>query len=105
MREIWPKFHIQILATRPILSVFNVNEEGLKLGPRVEVTTLKVKNKLLFHSLIFLFSLCFNFNSSLTPRKLFCMAFVYVYIVINFYDIYHFKKYRFIYCGVISFKL
>jgi hypothetical protein len=42
-----------------------------------------------FIHLIFFFSLCFNFNSSLTPKRLFCVAFVYVYIVINFYDIYH----------------
>jgi len=41
------------------------------------------------HSFNFLFSLCFNFDSSLIPKRLFCMAFVYVYIVINFDDIYY----------------
>jgi hypothetical protein len=56
----------------------------------VEMTTLKVREKkLLFHSFNFFFSFYFNFNSSLIPKRLFCMAFVCVYIVINFYEIYH----------------
>jgi hypothetical protein len=38
-----PKLHIQILATRFILSFLKVNEKGLKLGLQAEVTTLKVR--------------------------------------------------------------
>jgi hypothetical protein len=40
---IWPNLHIQILASRFILSLLKVNEKGFKLGPQVEVTTLKIK--------------------------------------------------------------
>jgi hypothetical protein len=42
-RDNWPNIHIQILAIIFILSFLMVNEEGLKLGPQVEMTTLKVR--------------------------------------------------------------
>ncbi len=53
------------------------------------MTTLKVRKQTLISFIFLKKFLCFNFNSSFTPKKLFWMAFVYVYIVINFYEIYH----------------
>jgi hypothetical protein len=41
--EIWPNFHIHMFATRFILSLLKVNEEGFTSSLRVEVTTLKVR--------------------------------------------------------------
>jgi hypothetical protein len=42
-QDIWPNFHIQIFSTRFILSLLKVNEKSFKLGPQVEVNTLKAK--------------------------------------------------------------
>jgi len=66
-----------------------ISFEGEWKKSQVEMTTLKVRKQTLISFIFLKKFLCFNFNSSLTPKKLFWMAFVYVYIVINFYEIYH----------------
>jgi hypothetical protein len=63
--EIWPNLHIQILATRFILFLLKVNEESFKLGPQVELTTLKRIN---FYFIHFIFS--FPFVSILIHHSL-----------------------------------
>jgi hypothetical protein len=64
--EIWPKFHIQILATKLNLALLKVNE-GFRLVPQIEVTTLKVE-RINFYILHLIFS--FHYVSILIHHSL-----------------------------------